>query len=192
MQLAVAFALSALWLTGCAGSATVHTIAIGSKKISTTGPLIVRIDPDECYWWLDDAGRLCVAMRESKGLPFSKVLRREFFLSLVLGDPPAGAARNYRVDRRTLRFRRDAGYGHTRAASLGGIAAVWEYGHKTLKGRFRINALRQSYLVLTGWRTDARILVLGEFTAVRNREKGEGILARTEEDEMAREWERDK
>ena len=183
---AVLLVLGTPLLSGCSGSARVHTITLGSKRISTTSPLIIRIDPDECYWWINDKGRLCIAMRKANWSPLSKLLEREFLLSFVLDDPPAGPARNYRADRRTLRSRRRAGYSHTRAASLGGIVTVWDYGGETLKGRFRITAVRQSYLVLTGWRAGVRVLVIGEFTAVHNRGKGEAILARTEEDKMVR------
>jgi len=180
-SIALVLTLTALCLAGCAGRAKIHTIALGSKRISTTGPLIVRTEPEQCYWWINDEGRLCVAMRRSGRVPFGQLRGGEFLLSLDLGKPPAGTARDYKVDRRTLRMRRDAGYNHKRAASLRGIAAVWNFGRKTLKGRFRTTALRQSYLVLTGWRAEAQVLMVGEFTAVHNRKKGEAILARTEE-----------
>jgi hypothetical protein len=184
--LVILLALGAALLSGCAGHAKVHTITLGSRKISTTRPLIVHFNPDKCYYWVDDKGRLCVAMRKNDWSPLGELFSREYVLSLVLDEPPAGSARNYRAERRTLRTRRRAGYTHTRSRSLGGIVAVWDYGRRTLKGRFRITALRQSYLVVTGWRNDARVFVIGEFTAVPDREKGEAILARTEEGPMAR------
>ena len=185
-RIALVLPLGMLCLSGCAGGAKIHMIPLGSKRISTTSPLIVRIEPDQCYWWINDDDRLCVAMRKASRLPLGNLRGGEFLLSFDLGKPPAGTARNYRVDRRTLRARRDAGYNHRRAASLGGIATVWDFNRKVLHGRFRITTLRQSYLVLTGWRADARVLMIGEFTAVENREKGEAIFARTEEEGMAR------
>ncbi|MCH7808794.1 MAG: hypothetical protein IIB60_06165 [Planctomycetes bacterium] len=184
--------LIALCLSSCTGSATIHIVKLGTKGISAQSPLILEINPNECYYWLDDDGNLCVAMRSHKPSVLGTRFEQEFQLSLVLEAPPAGAARNYRVTRRTLRFRRDAGYTHTRGASLVGIVGVWDFGPDKLSGRFRITALRQSYWVPTGWRTNARVLLLGDFTAFRDPVKGQAILDRTEEGNIARPTPRNK
>jgi hypothetical protein len=183
---AAGLALVALPLFGCRGHASIHTIKLGTKKIKATGPLVARIEPDECYWWVDDDGQLCIAMRDSGWSLSGKPHKRIELLSLVLPGTPAGTGRDYHVNRRALRARRDAGYTHTRTASLRGIVGVWDYGRGRLKGRFRITALRQSYWVVMGWRADARVLILGEFEAIHDPTRGGAILARTEEDGMAR------
>ena len=170
-----------LVLTGCGGHATIHQIPMGIRKISTTGALVRKTTPDECYYWVNEAGELCVAMREAKWSPLGKRFRSEFIASLVLEGLPARTARNYRVGRRTFRGRVEAGYKHTRSASLAGIATVWDYGRHRLRGRFRFSAKHQSYSVLTGWGSNKGLLVVGEFTAVPDRRAGERILARTEE-----------
>ncbi len=179
--------LSAVVLSGCAAPGTLDIIKLGNKRIRTSGPLMQNVRVDECYHWLDDDGRLCVAMRAFKPSLRGKEYEVEYLLSLVLEEPPAGSARFYQVNRRTLRARRDAGYTHTRSASLMGVVGIWDYADGSLEGRLRITTLQQSYLVLTGWRSVAQLLLVGEFTSRLDREKGEAILARTEEGAVARE-----
>ena len=70
--------------------------------------------------------------------------------------------------------------------SLRGIVTVWDYGGDTLRGRFRFAAKQQAYSVLVGWGADTRVLVVGDFMAVRDREAGERILERTQERGMER------
>ena len=168
-------------LAGCGGHAVIHQIPMGIRKISTTGALIQETAPDECYYWVNEDEELCVAMRKAKWSPLGRRFHSEFIASFVLEGLPARTARNYRVGRRTFRGRLEAGYTHTRSASLAGIATVWDYGKSRLRGRFRFSAKHQSYSVLTGWGSNKGLLVVGEFTAVRDRRAGEKILARTEE-----------
>jgi hypothetical protein len=180
-RLATAIVLTALTGAGCAGHAVVYSVPLGTKQISTTDPLIVRVTPDECYFWVNDQEELCVAMRSFSGSILGKRFHREFLMSMVAKGLPAGSGREYRMDRRTVRARNDAGYAHTRSASLGGIFTVWDYGRGHLRGRFRFTAKEQSYSVLTGWSGNNTVLCIGEFTAFRKR-----LLARTEEGAMGR------
>lgn len=173
-------------ITGCTDRASIHMISLADRRISTTEPLIERITPRECYFWENDKGELCVAMRSSSGSILGRRFKKEAIASFLLEGPPAGAARNYTVTRRTARILRHAGMSHTRCASLGGIIAVWDYGGNTLRGRLRFSAKRQDYSVLVGWSGNTKVLFVGEFTAVRNRTAGEKILTRTEEGGMKR------
>ncbi|MEK6799776.1 MAG: hypothetical protein AABZ12_12495 [Planctomycetota bacterium] len=184
-RLAIAVTL-ALLLGGCTGHATIHMVPLGNQKISAADPLIVRQDPHECYYWLNDVSQVCVAMRFRHVSWLGKAFSSELVLSLVLDKPPAGAARDYRVDRFTERHRLDAGFTHLRGASLSGIIGTWDYGKRQLKGRFRFTAKQQSFFVLTGWGSDHSVLFVGEFTAVHDRAAGEKILQRTEADGMGR------
>ena len=178
--------LGAATASGCTGRASLHLLPLGHKRISTTKPLVVRITPDQCYFWVNEDRKLCVAMREWRGSFWGKPLEKEFNLSLVLDGLPSGSARDYRVTRRTARTRNRAGYSHLRAASLNGIVAVWGYGKGNLHGRFRMTAKQQSYSVLVGWGGDHHVLIVGEFTATRNQRAGKAILSRTEEGTMSR------
>ncbi len=182
-------AIMAVWAflaAGCAGHASINVATLSMRNINTAGPLVRRITPDECYYWINDKKELCVAMRETRLSLLGSRLRREFVLSLVLEGLPAGSTRYYPVKRRTLRSRHKHGYAHVRSASLGGIATVWDFGRRRLHGRFRAVAKEQSYSVLNGWGSNRRVLIVGEFAGVENQRAGEKILARTEENGMER------
>jgi hypothetical protein len=179
------FVLS-LIISGCAGYGRVHMVPLGTKKIDTTAPLIVEAEPDECYFWIRDDKQLCVAMRQFSASILGKPAEREFLLSLVVDGAPAAESRDYRMDRTTARLRHRGGYAHTRAASVSGIVAVWDYNNDGVRGRFRFLARMQSYSVLTGWSESGTILCTGEFTAVHDAERGEQILTQSEGGAMSR------
>lgn len=188
-----ALILSAFWalwlgglLAGCSGHAFVSLIPTGPKPIRPTAPLIVEVFPNECYFWVNDQQKLTIAMRAHTGSLWGKRFEREFVLSILLDKPPDGPSRYYHVGRHTLRARNRAGYAHWRVASLGGAVVVWDYGKRNLRGRFRIQAKQQSYLVLTGWDNNQHVLLLGEFTAIPGPQAGQRILAQTEGEGMTR------
>ena len=180
---------------GCAPAATVHVIPLSLQKVNINRPLIVTFSPSRCYYWINDQRELCIAMTGKIGEGFLSApmfaglqgtARHQFDLSLVLPGLPAGTARAYRVDRRTVRCRTRDGGAHTRFGSLQGVVSVWDYSRKTMNGRFRIKASQQSFMVLTGWGKDHEVLCLGEFTAKYNRTAGQAILARTEQEALKR------
>lgn len=156
------------------------------KRITTNRPLMSHYKPNECYYWINDDGKLCVAMQRRGGRLLGNWFRREFSLSMVLGEPPTGEARTYFGHRRTLRALNHRGLAHDRYASFRGATGVWGYGSGTLRGRFRFSVKGQSYLVLTDWASDRLELLTGAFTAVENREAGERIFAKTEVQGLAR------
>jgi len=178
--------LLSIIVSGCTGHAKVNMIPLATKRIDTTAPLIVRVSPDQCYYWVNEQDELCVAMRSFSGSIFGKRFEKEFLLSLVAKGLPAGSGREYRMDRRTARVTQDAGYGHTRSASLSGIFAVWDHRRNQLRGRFRFTAKEQGYSVLRGWSGNNAVLVVGEFMAVCNKAVGKELLKRTEEGSMSR------
>ena len=180
-----AFAL-ALSLAGCSGRALVHTIPLGTQKINTEGPLLLRESLHECYYWVNDKRELCIAMRTFHRSLFGKLLEREFVMSLVAPGTPAAESRDYKVDRSTARVFSRFGIYPQRGGSQSGILTVWDFGRGRLKGRFRFNARQQTYSVLTGWSAATVSMYVGEFTAVENRQRGEAILKQTEEAGLGR------
>jgi hypothetical protein len=173
--------------TGCTGHAALQIIPIGPKGLDSTSPMTVHLRPRECYYWIDAANhRICIAMRMRHRSLLGPRFHRDLTLSLILEGLPAGATLQYRADRNTLRAKLDAGYAHQRFATQFGQVLLWDYGESTLRGRFRFFTKRQSYLVLTGWGSDATVLVLGEFSAVRAPELVQKVLAATESDGMER------
>ncbi len=179
-------AANALCVAGCAGHADLSMIPLDTKRIDAKAPLVIRVEPDECYFWINDQQELCVAMRSARGSILGKRFQNEFLLSLVVKGVPAGGGREYRMDRLTARAKHHAGFAHTRAASLSGILAVWDYRQNHLRGRFRFTAKQQSYSVLTDWTGNYPLLFVGEFSAVHNEAAGKELLARTEEGSMSR------
>jgi hypothetical protein len=171
---------------GCAGSGRLEMISLNTRRITAAEPLVITLRPGESYWWLNEQGALCIALRGSHDSIFGPGFSRELLLSFVLGEPPAGPGREYSITTNTLRFRRRAGLTHLRGHSLTGAAVVWDYGRSTLHGRFRMTLRQQTYSVLTDWTGDARYLVVGEFKARFNPAAGARILVATEEGVMKR------
>jgi len=182
----VLIAVSTALTGGCAGHASIHIASLDTKRISTTAPLIMRVTPDRCYYWVNERDELCIAMREDKRSLLGKRFGAEFRLSLVLEGLPAGSSRSYPMSQRTLRARHRDGFTHTRAASVGGIAAVWGYGKGRLHGRFRALVEQQSWSVLKGWGSNKKVFMVGDFTAVKDQQAGQRILTETETDGMER------
>ncbi|MEK6677352.1 MAG: hypothetical protein AABZ47_17080 [Planctomycetota bacterium] len=178
--------LTLVFVIGCQGSGTVHMVALGTKKIGPTEPLMITVHPQECHAWVNEKDELCVSMRHGRRSILGRLFGQETTLSLVLGPPPAGDSRDYTAGRSTLRARRRQGLSHVRAMSLTGAAAVWDFDKSTIRGRFRILAKQQSFSVLTGWSGDSRIQYVGEFKADRNAASGKRLLDFTEDEVMSR------
>ena len=86
-RIAAAIALTA---AGCAGHADVSMIPLDTKRIDADSPLIIRVTPAECYYWINDQEELCVAMRSSSWSIFGSRFEKAFLLSLVANGVPAG------------------------------------------------------------------------------------------------------
>jgi len=184
---AAGFIAIALFGGGCTGSARVHVIPLGGKQISASAPLLQQVHPNECYYWIDGRGRLCISMRWQERSLFGKLFEKEFSLSIVVESPPAQESRDYRIDLRTVRLRSREGLSNARAGSLAGSLAIFEFEQGRLRGAFRFTGRRQTYSVLTGWAGDMNVLYLGEFRAVLDPRRGEAILRETEEGALTRE-----
>lgn len=164
-----------LLFTGCATPNTVRMIPMDARRISSAEPLVITLLPSECHYWIDDSGDLCLALRSRKPSLFGRLRSSEMCMTAKLKEPPAATSRDYPLTKGGVQLRRRAGLQHIRAESLQGIVAVWDYGKPRLRGRFRVHAQQRSYSVLTGWTMAGRVLIVGEFTASENREKGEAI-----------------
>jgi hypothetical protein len=178
--------LLSVWAGGCNGSARFDLIPLGLQRIQAQAPLIYTLRAAECYFWIDSGDQLCIACADESGPWFGKGAGMSLRVSLVLDGLPAHVARDYRATRRTLRGRASQRGRHARFASTGGIVAVWVDDEDRIHGRFRVLTRYQTFNVLLGWTGTQQVLLLGEFRAVRDRERGEPILARTEEEGMER------
>lgn len=171
---------------GCAGSARIGVVPLNLRKLRDRDPLIRNLDAQRCYYWQDQNGRLCIAMEFENLSLIGDYGRRSLAMSLVLNDMPAGEARNYRVNLRTLRMIARAGAEHVRWASLSGIFAVRRTSDDHIRGRFRIAAKQQKFHIALGWSSDSRVLLFGELDAIPGERQGREILKRTEADGMDR------
>ncbi|UCG15718.1 MAG: hypothetical protein JSV19_10530 [Phycisphaerales bacterium] len=178
--------MSAILASGCHNSAKLHLIPLTYSRIDAKAPLVLSLQAQQCYFWVDERQQIRIAMTGQTAPLFDKESRRTFDVSLVLDGVPANVARNYRVTRRGLRGTLSQGDQHTRFASIRGIAAVWLDGPDRIHGRIRISTKHQKFSVLLGWHASRQVLVLGEFDAVRDQRRCEAILARTEQGGMER------
>ena len=80
---------------GCRGQASVYFTPMDFKRITTNRPLMCHFKPNECYYWINDDGKLCIAMQRRSGRLLGNWLRRAFLLSTVLGAPPTAPARPF-------------------------------------------------------------------------------------------------
>jgi hypothetical protein len=171
-------------LGGCAGG-RVDVISLDFRNIDGPDPVVHRIPLDDCCWWLDEDGKVCIAM-ERRGMPDWPLGPFRFEMSLVLERPPAGQARNYSIDSRALRAVARLMFVRSHFTSRVGILALYRERPDRLRGSLRIQVESESPQLLGGW-SRSRYLMLARFHAVHDPRRGREILARTEE----RGWERD-
>lgn len=187
---ALAAALGLLALAGCGGHGQVEIAALNFAAIDPPGgppPRFVRLRLDRCCWWLDEAGKVWVALERERPSPFGRLAHFRFQLSLALDEPPAGSARDYLVSRRQLRAVARYGPAESRFVSQVGIVALYRAPGDRLRGSFRLQVGREARQLLGGWSRPARYLMMGTFEAVRDEARGRRIAEQTE----SHGWERE-
>jgi hypothetical protein len=172
-------------MAGCASGGAVDIIELNFKRMPSAGPLVDHVTVQEALWWITD-NRVYVALRSQQGGALSELHREGLEMSFVLEGLPAAQARDYPLNRQSVRIRRSQGARHARFASTIGIAALWFEPGDVLRGRFRTMLKRQSFHILTGWSDGGQAAAIGEFRARRDQVRGEEILQSTEADGMER------
>lgn len=167
---------------GCTGHARITLIPLSSSAIEPDGPLEIRLNPQECYWWVDDDGKLNLAMAYHNLSLLGNYTRDALELSLILGEPASRPERRYSVDRKTARGVWHRGAFHLRLRSRRGAVALRLRDDNILVGRFRLFCMSQSFGVLTGWNSRAQVLVQGQFTAFHDEHHGKPIFERIEKE----------
>jgi hypothetical protein len=74
--------------SGCSGDARLTLIPLHSSALTPSTQLEYTISPQECYWWLDDEGGLCLAMCYHNLSILGDVTRDAFEFSFVFKAPP--------------------------------------------------------------------------------------------------------
>lgn len=169
-------------VAGCgAGGARLDFAALDYRTIDPPAAKFTTLRPDRCYWWQEEHGRVVVAMQHyGPSLLFGKAGDFLFQLSLDLEGLPAGRARDYVVERRELRALARLGPAQVRFTSLRGIVALYRERNNRLRGTFRLLVARDVSQILGGWGRASNVLILGEFTAVCDAERGRAIRDATE------------
>ena len=162
-------------LVGCRGSGRIELASLNLSVVDPPPPRCTPIEMQECCWWTDESGRVCIAMQRRQTPVLYPKMRFEFQLSLVLPQLPAGRARNYKVDRNTLRARVRLGPWESRFTSHTGTIALYRDGESRLRGSMRLQAERVTSQWLGGWGKPIRYLMLGSFRAVCDERRGRAI-----------------
>ena len=172
-----------LLLAGCAGGGRMYITALDYQAIDPPAgpaPRFVQLELDRCFWWVDEQGRVAVALARDQPLALGTDWRFKFRLSLALGEPPAGHARDYAVSKRELRATVQGGPLRSRYSSVRGIVALYREANERLRGSFRLEVAREVQQMLGGWGSPSRYLMMGTFEAVRDDVRGRQIAAETE------------
>ena len=178
-------ALAVLAVAGACSGGRLRFIEVNFKRIDAVTPLVEDAPADEGYWWVEE-GRLCVALHRRQAGLLSEAGTQTLDLSLVLEGLPVDKARDYPLDRNSMRAYLGHGAQHRRFASLQGLAAVRLAPGECIRGRFRLLAKEQMFHILTGWNDFGQAIMAGEFRARHDPTRGRAILESTERDGMAR------
>jgi len=167
---------------GCVSGGRIELASLDFRNIDPPAPHVVTLRVADCCWWTDARGDLWIAMHRAQHVPLRPRLRFELDLSLRLADPPAGRARNYKLDRDSLRMRVGIGPWQLRFSSIVGIAAVYRERGNRLRGSVRTHATRVTSQLLGGWGKPSGYLLMASYTARHDERRGREIARRTEAD----------
>lgn len=173
-----AAALSFLFLAGCTGSGEVCFVSLHSKEIDPPATDVWAYPAQECYWWVDEAGDLNVALRCPRtNLLLGRYGRVDLDLSFVLDQPPAGSGRNYRIGQRETRTLFRSAFQHIRLVSTNGIVGVTVRDDGTLRGSFRVWMQPRTEAELFAFfpNNPGALLCFGTFQAVKDERKGQAL-----------------
>ncbi len=181
--------LLAAGLAGCNGSASIQFVSLHPSEIEPPPATVWRLHAQECYWWLDEAGELNVAMSCKIRNPLlGKYGRADFDLSLVLGSPPAGSGRNYSIRQYETRTIFVSALQSVRWTSHNGIVGITVRDDGAIWGSFRVWLTPQTELQMMSFLPDRMgpALCFGTFRAVEDEARGKAVRSRCESGGWAR------
>ncbi len=168
-------------VSGCTGHARLTLIPLNSSTLTPRSQLEYTVSPQECYWWVDEQDRLCLAMCYHNFSILGDLTRDAFELSFVFTDPPPEDEKVYVARRDVARALWHRSAWHLRLRAQTGNVAVERRSEEILTGRLRLRCSSEEFWILTGWQRKSPVLIQGQFTAVRNAEQGRALLQRIEE-----------
>ncbi len=177
----VAMAVGAM--AGCTGSADIRFVSLHPKEIDPPETEVRQYQAQECYWWTDDAGDLHLAMKCARhDLLLGKLGRVDLDVSLTLGKPPAGRARNYDATAGKARALFFTPLQSVRLNSVTGIISVVMDDDGTMHGSFRIWMNTRAELQVLAFlpHNPGPMLCFGTYRAVEDAQRGAAIRAACE------------
>ncbi len=166
-------------LLGCSAG-QIELASLDYRAIDPPAAKVTRIELDRGYWWSDEQGRVWFAAARSFAPLLFPQFRVDLKLSLRLDQPPAGAARNYGVDRGTMRAVLRVGPAELRLVSVSGVIAAYREAGEQLRLSGRLLVTQQAAQLLGGYSNPARNLLLCRIHAVQDAQRGRAIADETE------------
>ena len=173
--------LATVAASGCTGHARLSLIPLNSSTLTPTSRLEYTVSPQECYWWVDEEDRLCLAMCYHNFSILGDLTRDAFELSFVFKDPPPEEEKVYVARRDVARALWHRSAWHLRLRARTGNVAIERRSEEILAGRLRLTCSSEEFWILTGWQRKTPVLIQGQFTAVRDAKQGRALLQRIEE-----------
>ncbi len=172
-----------LSLAGCAGNLKCSLVSNNMVDIAVepTDARTITLDCAECYWWVDEDGRVNIAGRKVIKSLINARYDFEFYLSFVLDVPSKGMGKNYQLNQSSIRGMIKTGGNILRFQGTYGIL-----GSENRKPDLLVCAYRSGIGISTaklfgGWSNPVPFLVYGTLNAVPDREnKGKAWRKLTE------------
>jgi hypothetical protein len=176
-------ALFALIIAGCTGRGQIHFVSLNMNEIDPPAAKTTTFDAQEACWWIEANNELNIALRHrADNLLLGSLGRTNLALSLVLPEPPAGRARNYKVTAREARILLDAGLAQQRVQPYAGIIGLVIGDDGVLRGSYRLWAAPLVQVNVFSFlpQRPGPVLCFGTFEAVKDDDRGRHIREQSE------------
>jgi pimeloyl-ACP methyl ester carboxylesterase len=175
---------------GCQGTAHTSLIPYSRTDLTESEPLAAELPgAGQCAWYVDEAGRMRVAMRYESLALFGELTKVVWSMAFELEAPPAGRARLYKVRSNAVRMLYSGGIDHRRLLARWGVVLLTQAGGDRYRGRFQIAAAHQQFTLLTSWRPEGirapLMIVWGRFEAVHDETLARSLMADIEAEDWS-------
>jgi len=157
---------------GCTGN--LHCSFLNNNMsdiaVEPTDARVVTLDCPECYWWVDEDGRLNVAGKKIEKSLINSRYDLEFYISFVLDKPSQGVGKNYQLRQNSIRGVVRSNGNLYRFEGTYGI-----FGSENRKPQDLVCAYRSGIGICTaklfgGWSKPVPFFIYGTLRAVPDRE----------------------
>lgn len=157
-------------------------IPLSRRDLPPEEKLVKTLPIAQGYFWVDDGGRLKIALRYHAASLLNEALDTESRMTLLLDGLPAASERLYHMQNSDILWTYSRAGSHVRFRSYAGVAAVEKISDTRITGRLHTTVYQQQFTVLEGWKNAGLNTLVGEFTAVRDPERGQAIWSAIEQD----------